>query len=164
MVATIDSRRKNGLSVQLTRFLNGGEDRTDQLQQLFGTARLAPFGMLQATICSKSGNYEIDGTTQIGEPVTATFTGSYTGPTSNPIPLSLSTNGVTVAVPTGPFFGGPTIPVTFAGSDLKISVLPANRTTSWLTAAVQVSTDGSQIVVAASGSGLSNGVYNAKYP
>jgi subtilase family serine protease len=76
-------RERNGLNVQLTRFLVNGEDWTGQIQQLFGATTLTAFATLQAPICWPDANppqtatYEVDGTDQIGSPVTATLTTSF---------------------------------------------------------------------------------------
>ncbi len=50
-------QEENGLAVQLTRFMVGGADMTGQISQLFGTTRMAPFRMLQATICLSVGRF-----------------------------------------------------------------------------------------------------------
>ena len=147
---------QNGLAVQLTRFLVDGVDMTDQIQTLFGTTRLAPFGTLQATICGVGTNYEIDGTTQIGEPVQATLASSSTGPPSNPGTLSASQNAVVLAAPSGASTAA-TIPVNLTGGNLSVSVFPSNQTTSWLTTTAAAQ----QVSLQASSAGLANGVYNA---
>jgi uncharacterized protein (TIGR03437 family) len=147
---------QNGLAVQLTRFLVDGEDMTNQIQTLFGTTRLAPFGALQATICGRASKYEIDGTTQIGEPVEATLANSSTGPPSNPGTLSVSQNAVVLAAPSGASTAA-TIPVNLTGGNLSVSVFPSNQTTSWLTTTAAAQ----QVSLQASSAGLANGVYNA---
>jgi uncharacterized protein (TIGR03437 family) len=147
---------QNGLEVQLTRFLVEGADVTDQIQTLFGTTRLAPFGALQATVCGMGGNFEIDGTTQIGEPVQATLASSSTGPPSNPGTLSVSQNAVVLAASAGASTAA-TIPVDLTGGNLSVSVFPSNQTTSWLTTTAAAQ----QVSLQASSAGLANGVYNA---
>jgi len=147
---------QNGLEVQLTRLLVDGADMTDQIQRLFGTTRLAPFGALQATTCSTGGNFEIDGTTQIGEPVQATLASSSTGPPSNPGTFSVSKTAVVLAASSGASVAA-TIPVSLTGSNLSVSIFPANQTTSWLAA----TTTSQQVSLQASSAGLANGVYNA---
>ena len=147
---------QNGLEVQLTRFLVDGRDMTDQVQTLFGTTRLAPFGALQATICSVGTNYEIDGTTQIGEPVQATLASSSSGPPSNPGTLSVSSNAVVLAASSGASAAA-TIPVSLTGGNLSVSMFPSNQTTSWLTSTVAAQ----QVSLQASSAGLAHGVYEA---
>ncbi|HLG99005.1 MAG TPA: protease pro-enzyme activation domain-containing protein [Bryobacteraceae bacterium] len=77
---------QNGLAVQLTRLLANGADWSAQIQQLFGTNRLAPLGMIQAKVCwaqaPSSVTYELDGIDQNGSPVEAFVTTSFAGPSS----------------------------------------------------------------------------------
>jgi uncharacterized protein (TIGR03437 family) len=154
-------QEQNGLAVQLTRFLVDGQDMTSQISQQFGTTHLAPFGMLQTTFCGTAINYEVDGITQIGEPVTATLTTTTPSPPSNPIPLSNTPTAIKLAVPSAPGSAADIIPVSFAGTDLTVSVLPSNPATSWLTAMLQSALTGPQLLVTASSGNLPNGVYNA---
>jgi uncharacterized protein (TIGR03437 family) len=149
-------QEQNGLAVQLIRFLVGGQDMTHQIQTLFGTTRLAPFGALQATICSAAANFEIDGTTQIGEPVQAMLASSFAGPAPNSGILSVSQSAVTLAAPSGSSAAA-VVPVNLTGDNLSVSVFPSNQTTSWLTANLT----SEQISLQASSVGLANGVYNA---
>jgi uncharacterized protein (TIGR03437 family) len=130
---------------------------TDQIQTLFGTTRLAPFGALQATTCGTGSNFEVDGTTQIGEPVEATLTSSYQGPSSGSGTLSLS-GAVTLAVAGGAGSSATAaITANLIGSNPAVSVFPSNQSTSWLTATAA----GQQVSLVASSAGLANGVYNA---
>jgi len=146
---------QNGLEVQLTRFLVDGQDMTNQIQTLFGTTRMAPFGALQATICGAGSNFEVDGTTQIGEPVEATL--SYQGPSSGSGTPAVS-GTVTLSVPGGSGSSAQaTITANLTGSNPTVSVFPSNQTTSWLTAAIAAQ----QVSLVASSAGLANGVYNA---
>ena len=147
---------QNGLAVQLTHLVVGGTDQTNQIDQLFGTTRLAPFGALQATVCGMGGSVEIDGTTQIGEPVTATLASPSTGPPANPGTLSVSQNSIVLAASPGASTTA-TILVNLTGGTYSLWVFPSNQTTSWLTATPA----SRQISVLASSAGLSNGVYNA---
>jgi uncharacterized protein (TIGR03437 family) len=159
--------------VQLTRFKAGGADWTGRIQQLFGTDRLAPLGMLQAHICwpgtspPSQTTFELDGTDQIGGPVSATVTTTFTGPAASPAALSAASNVVTLGVPDAPAFAGASLSVGLAGTvSWSVTVLPANRSTAWLTAVANTSITpiGStlrQVTLTASNAGLSPGVYNA---
>jgi uncharacterized protein (TIGR03437 family) len=156
-----------GFEVQLTRFLAGGVDRTSQIQQLFGTTHLAPLGMLQASICwpgpaaPPATTFEVDGTDQTGFPVTATVQATYAGPASSPSALSIAQNAVTVSAPAASASASATLNVNFAGSGAwNASVVPANRSTTWLTAKT-VTGASPQVMLQASAAGLAPGVYNA---
>jgi len=67
----------DGLSVQLTRLLVAGTDRSAEIAQLFGSSMLAPMGTLEAQICWPAAPpnvvYEVAGIDQTGSPVKASF-------------------------------------------------------------------------------------------
>jgi len=154
-----------GFAVQLTGFKAGGADWTGRIQQLFGTNRLAPLGMLQAHICwpgpspPPATTFELDGTDETGEPVNATVTAAFTGPPASPTALSASPSAVTLS----PASATASVTVNLASTgSWNVSVLPANRSTAWLTAVVPASrVTTPQVTLMASSAGLSPGVYNA---
>jgi uncharacterized protein (TIGR03437 family) len=149
-----------GFAVTLTRLKAGSADWTNQIQRLFGTNRLAPLGMLQAQICwpgptvPPTTAFEVDGVDQGGSPVTAIFSTSFSGPTQNPGTLSAASDAVTLSQATPS--ANLNVSLTGGGS-ATVSVLPANRSTTWLT----VNGTPPQITVKASLTGLMPGVYNA---
>lgn len=157
-----------GFAVTLTRFKAGSTDWTDRIQPLFGTNRLAPLGMLQAHICwpgtspPPATTFELDGTDQTGLPVSATVTTSYTGPAATPAVLSALPNAMTLAVANAPAVASGALDVNLAGSGTwNIAVLPANRSTAWLTATAVTTKSLHQVALTASAAGLAPGVYNA---
>jgi uncharacterized protein (TIGR03437 family) len=165
-----------GFEIQLTRFLAGGVDLSSQIQQLFGTTHLAPLGMLQANICRPgpaappATTFEMDGTDQTGFPVTATVQATYAGRATSPAALSVAENSVTLSVPgasmvsSGVASGAVSrsLNVNLAGSGAwTVSVIPANRSTAWLTANAVTAAGSNQVTMSASSGGLTAGVYNA---
>ena len=157
-----------GFEIQLTRFLAGGVDWSSQIQQLFGTTHLAPLGMLQASICwpgpaaPPATTFEVDGTDQTGFPVTATVQATYAGPATSPAALSVAQNSVTLSAPGASGAAFATLNVNFVGSGAwTVSVIPANRSTAWLTANAATGTGSNQVMMLASSGGLTPGVYNA---
>src|ERR1019366_4656299 len=68
-----------GFLMQITSLRQGATDLSAGLQQLFGTAHLAPYGTLQGDICLSSTTalgaktYTISGISEIGTGVTATL-------------------------------------------------------------------------------------------
>jgi uncharacterized protein (TIGR03437 family) len=157
-----------GFAVEVTRLLAGTADWTSRIQQLFGTSHLAPFGMLQATVCWPGPNpppattFEVDGTDQTGAPVTATIQVTYAGPASSPATLSVAQSAVTLSVPAAPASAGMNIGVNLGGSGpWTFTVLPANQSTAWLTAGASTSNSSNQVTLQASAAGLADGVYNA---
>jgi uncharacterized protein (TIGR03437 family) len=152
----------SGLAVQLTRLIAGGRDQTGQIQQLFGTSRLPAFGSLQATVClpaatSSNITYEIDGVDSTGSPITATLTSTLTPPPTNPLPLAVSMNSITLTAPANTA----SINLSADGAAWTVSVFPNNRTTSWLSLNPTSGNGSQQINLSASTSGLGFGVYNA---
>ena len=161
-------QEQRGFAVQLTRFLAGGADWTPRIQQLFGTTHMAPLGMLQAGVCwpgpspPPATTFEVDGTDQTGVPVTATFQAAYAGPATTPAALSVAQRTVTLSVPAAPAFANTALDVSFTGSGpWTVSVLPANKSTAWLTPVAVTSTTSDQVRMLASAAGLSPGAYNA---
>jgi uncharacterized protein (TIGR03437 family) len=158
-----------GFAVQLIRFKAGGADWTGRIQQLFGTDRLAPLGMLQARICwpgptaPAATTFEIDGTDQTGVPVSAAVATTFSGPPPTPAVLSVSQDVVILAAPSAPATASASVTVNPAGSGLlNVTVLPANRSTTWLTTTRPGERVTSfQVTLTASSAGLSPGVYNA---
>jgi len=161
-----------GFAVELTRFTVGGEDWTGRIQQLFGTNRVAPLGMLQAQICWSNASppaatttFELDGADQTGMPVSATAAATFAGPPANPAALSVSPNSITLTMTSGPGFAIEDLNVSLTGGGSPIlTVLPANQSTAWLTAVASLVPLGAatqQVMLMASTAGLSPGVYNA---
>ena len=95
---------QDGFAVQLFNFTAGPNDFSDQIEQLFGTTRLAPFGSLQATICSAgaspppSTEYEVDGVDDNGGLVRARLTSTFAGPAASAGVITTSLPQVTMAV------------------------------------------------------------------
>jgi uncharacterized protein (TIGR03437 family) len=160
---------QDGFNVQLFNFTAGPNDWSDQIQQLFGTTRLAPFGSLQATLCSAgatpppSTEYEIDGVDDDGNLVTARLTSTFAGPAASAGAIATTLPQVTMAVANAPLSATATLGVSVAGSSpaWSISVLPANRTTTWLKVSPLAGAAAGQVTLQASGAGLANGVYRA---
>jgi uncharacterized protein (TIGR03437 family) len=155
-----------GFAIELSRLFAGTSDWTSRIQQLFGTTHLAPFGMLQASVCWPGTSppppttFEMDGTDQTGVPVTATFHATYTGPASSPATLSVAEKTVMLNVSAATASAGATLGVNLTGGGAwTVSILPGNPSTAWLTASTAGSSG--QVTLQASGTGLSPGVYNA---
>ncbi|MES1257076.1 MAG: Ig-like domain repeat protein, partial [Acidobacteriota bacterium] len=150
-----------GFHVSLSSFSAGGVSMTSRLSQLFGTTRLAPYGMLTATICftgitpPQQRGYSLTGTTEAGSVVSAAATGSFAGPA--PVPAAFSVSRPEILI-TG---NGATLDLTFAGGapEWTASVLPASR--KWLTVSTPAGVGSATLNLSASAAGLSKGVYNA---
>jgi uncharacterized protein (TIGR03437 family) len=155
-----------GFLVQLIGLTAGSTDLTSRIQPLFGTTRLAPYGMLHANLCWDGATppgpiqFQLTGMSELGTPVTASVSTTLALPMAAPLSFSVSPEAVQI-----PFdvFGHPSavsVHLTFNGStpDWTAKVLAANRTTNWL----QVTrSDSGEASLLASAMGLANGVYRA---
>jgi uncharacterized protein (TIGR03437 family) len=158
-----------GFGVELTRFLAGSNDLSSRIQQYFGTAQLAPFGSLQASVCwsgstqPQSVTYEIDGTAGNGSPVTATLSASLVAPAATAAVPSVSPAAVSMSA-AGPSQNA-TAPValSFTGGapQWTAAVLVSGRTASWLQVSPLTGSGAAQLKLQASSTGLVNGVYSA---
>jgi uncharacterized protein (TIGR03437 family) len=152
-----------------------GVDMTPQIQTIFGTTRLAPYGMLQGSICYGGGTspsselVELIGisdsggfTTEVVGTAISTLLPAPAAPVafsspSNPTILNLAVgNSAGAVAPT-------TIPVNFSGGSAQwtASVAPANLATAWLSISPQSGKGPGSITVTASPAGLSPGAYTA---
>jgi uncharacterized protein (TIGR03437 family) len=163
----LNLQEKNGVGVQLTRFLANGDDYTSSIADFFGSVRLAPLGTLQAGICwtgitpPKTVSFEIDGTDTAGNKISATTSVPFQGPVANGGALTISKASlVLTANPQGTADAALTALVP-ANQQWTASVFPANQTTSWLVMSPLGSTGPTAVTVTASAAGLANGVYTA---
>ena len=157
-------QEQGGYLVELTKFVSGVDDLSDSIPQLFGTTRLAPFGMLQATICrndfgsSRSRTYQLTGVSELGSTVTATVSATFAPAAGATAKFSVSPEAITV-----PESGTSTVALNFASGSPQwtVSISPANRTTKWLTVSALSGSGSAQLEVRTSAAGLSHGVYSA---
>lgn len=160
-----------GYLMQLTKFTVGAVDFTGQIQQVFGTTRLAPFGTLHGTMCWASSNtvapssktFTITGTAPTGLTATATVVVSYQPAPATTAAFSVSPSQVEMTVPDNAHNAGRTVALTFSGGSpsWQAAVLPANSTTSWLKVTPLSGNGSGQLTIAATTSGLSIGAYQA---
>src|ERR1019366_3431340 len=84
-VERLNIQELGGYNMQLFRFLAGSNDLTSRISQYFGTTDIAPFGALQAALCSSGSappapvTYELDAMTDGGSTFRTTFTAAYRG-------------------------------------------------------------------------------------
>ena len=157
---------RGGFAVELVGLFSGAADFSDQLQQLFGTTQLAPFGMLHATMC-RSGTvgtetFSLLGFSEIGTLVTPTLRVTFDGPPAASTPAAVTPVAVHLSVPDESQPASATVDLSFTGGTpaWTASVLPGNRTTSWLTVTPLNGTGPGQLQLQAA-AGLSRGVYRA---
>ncbi len=152
-----------GFEITLTGFTVGGANQSSQLQQLFGTQRLAPFGMLRGVYCYPSTTtptnkaYIVTGASELGSTMTTSL--------NTPLVAAPAASAAFTASPASINLpgGSSTVNLSFDGGSPKwaASVSPANRTSNWLTVSPASGSGNGQLTVQASSDGLSDGVYNA---
>ena len=160
----LNLQEQGGFETQLSRFLTGVTNLgTSMIQQVFGATRLAPFGSLQGTLCSTSPAssqvIEIDGADDQGFSVTATLNATYSTSAVSGGAISAAPSPVTMSAASSQSATASVALSLDSGAQWSVSVLPANRTASWLTVSPASGTGPAQITLNASAAGLSNGVY-----
>jgi uncharacterized protein (TIGR03437 family) len=155
-----------GYETTLSSVVSGSKSLTSTLSQYFGTARLAPWGMMSGKFCYATGTptqstYSFTGISETGSTVTASATATFAAAPASAAAFQVSTPTVSIALPAGALNGS-------AGLDLKFgsgspawsaTVLPASQ--KWLSVSALLGTGNTTIQVLASAAGLSKGVYNA---
>ena len=161
---------KNGFTMQLTKLVAGSNDISNQIQQIFGTTHLAPFGGLTGRLCwtgvngSQTSTLEIDAITETGGVARVTQSQTLRGPAASSIPLKLSPALLTLSVADSSQTATASLSIDFSGSTTQswtVLLFPANRATNWLKVSALSGDGPSQLSLTASGAGLANGVYHA---
>ena len=161
---------QGGFLMQLTNLMLDSIDVTSQIQQLFGTTRIAPYAMLQGNLCFAGPNaptiksYRVTASSpEFGNSVVAALPVTFGPAAATPAAFSVSTQAIQLTLP-GPFkTASATLGLNFIGGSPQwtISLSPANRTTSWLTVSPPTGSGNAQLKIQAAGAGLSPGVYTA---
>jgi uncharacterized protein (TIGR03437 family) len=165
---TIEERA--GLLTRLTKLTVGSVDFTGQIQTIFGTTRLAPYGSLRGSMCWSGTNtvpgsnktFTITGAAATGTG-TASATANYQGTPGTTAAFSASPDEVDLTVPDNAHNASATVDLAFTGASpsWQLAVLPANSTTSWLKVSPLSGTGSGPLTVQADTSGLSIGAYQA---
>ena len=150
-----------GVPHRLTRLVAGGADISNQIQQIFGTTQVAPFGGLYGKFCwtgitpPQTNTLQLDG---------VTLSASFRGPAASPIPNTVSPARVTLSVADSSQTATASVAIDFAGNLTQawtINKFPLNVTNNWLTISPTSGTGPAQLNLQASAAGLANGVYTA---
>jgi uncharacterized protein (TIGR03437 family) len=164
----LEVQEMNGFGVTLNRFLAAGFDLSSQIGTRFGSIQLNPFGSLQTSLCwtgmapPQTLGYELDGVDGNGNTIKATATVTFQGAPAAVSALSLSKSSEALQRASASGSASDTIAVTVpAGVAWSVSVFPANPATSWLTVVPAAGSGPANLVVTASGAGLSNSVFQA---
>lgn len=166
--AHLTVQETSGFPVVLTSFTAGSANQNSAISQTFGTNRLAPFGTLQATICTAGSavpaakTYTLGGTSNAGS-VSATATFQFADAAPNAASLTATPASLLIQGPADPLAALPTLALDFKGGQPQwtIAVLPVNGGVSWLTVNQMSGVGSGQVTFSASPAGLSAGVYQA---
>jgi uncharacterized protein (TIGR03437 family) len=159
-----------GFMVLLSRLTLDKLNATSQIQPLFGTTRLAPFGTLRTTLCWDSTTvapatktYTITGSAEDGTTVTASATVNFEPAPAAPAALGIGPQSLHLTAADNKHDATAAIDVNFTGGtpQWKASVSPANSATKWLQISPLSGTAKGQIAIRAATAGLSNGIYQA---
>ena len=164
----LNLEERNGFKVQLLNFTAGPNDWSEQIQQLFGTTRLAPFGSLQATVCLPGPaagpiEFDIGGFDDSGNPVSATLTSTLAAAPAIAGGITASPSQVVMSAADAALSASAAVAVNLTGGarQWSVSLFPGNRTTSWLKVSPLSGTASGTVALQAAGAGLANGVYRA---
>jgi len=168
----IGVQETGGFLTLLSSMLVNGADVTPQIQSIFGTTRLAPYGFLQGTLCFTAAGPSVTQLTGISDSgglaasVSSTVSATLTAQASTPVALSSPQSGMVVnlSADSAGAVAPATIPLNFSGSGSPawtVTIGPANQATRWLTVSPMSGTGAGTITVVGSAAGLSPGAYSA---
>jgi len=158
----------SGFFVLLSKLTAGTQDLSNQIQSIFGTTNLAPYGTLQGTVCSAGSailapsfkTFQVTGVSEIGTQVTATALSGYGAALTNPAAALVSPRVVEMLAGSASQLGTGTVNINFTGGQGQWSASIAGRA-PWLSFSPLSANGNTPLNLRASAAGLSNGVYDA---
>src|ERR1019366_3844341 len=131
-------RETGGFLMELTTLKRGATELSSSIQQLFGTAHLAPWGTLRGDVCLSSTTalgpktYTISGYSEIGTIVTATLSVTLATASAAPVSMTVAPSTVALAVADASRSAAGDVALTFGGASPQwtASVVPG---ANWLT-------------------------------
>ncbi|MEP7354756.1 MAG: Ig-like domain repeat protein, partial [Acidobacteriota bacterium] len=162
-------QEQSGYTVFLFDFFVGNDDRSDQIQQIFGTTRLAPLGVLSGTVCWNSAtlpaadSYFVDGLADSGSFISSTLSATFSAAAASTAHALVSPAAIVAQISDASQSASAVLTLNFdAGTPTwTAGVFPTTRTTSWLQLSSKSGAGFAQLTIKANAAGLSNGVYNA---
>ncbi len=163
-------QEQGGFLMMLTKLALDSTDVTSQIQQLFGTTRIAPFGILQGNLCFPGPNaptiknYQVTGSSpEFGPPVVANLPVTFGPAAATPAIFSVSTQAIQLTLAGASKTSSATLGLNFNAESPQwtVSISPANRTSTWLTVSPSTGAGAAQLNIQAAGAALSPGVYTA---
>jgi uncharacterized protein (TIGR03437 family) len=161
-----------GFAMAITRLVVGLDDFSGQIQQIFGTTRLAPVGTLRGTLCiSGSGVAAPVGRTiqltaasvETGGTTTASVSATLAAPSAAPATFTAAQSAVTMSVANNTQNATATVALSFSGGTPQwtATVLPKRSTTNWLSVTPVNGTGSGKLTLQATATGLSTGAFPA---
>ena len=154
----------NGGRTSLFSLMQGALDLSPQIPTIFGTGRLTAFGSLGGTLCW-SGYSPGDSdfvSVLLSNGLTASLQVSFAGPPASPVQITATPTSVNLASgPNQTASGTLTVALSDKTQGWSATVLPANRTTAWLSLSQRSGTGTAQVTLKASGAGFEPGAYRA---
>ena len=143
----------------------GGLDLSSQISAVFGTSRLTAFGSLSGTLCW-SGYSPGDSdyvSVVLSNGLSTSLQVSFAGPPSSPAQISATPTSLSMSASgtNQTATGALNVALSDKTQTWTATVLPANRTTAWLTLSQRSGTGTGQINLKASGGGFGPGAYRA---
>ena len=159
-----------GFPMQLTKLTAGTSDLSTQIQQIFGTTRLAAWGALRGTVCWASGTALASKALAVtalsletGLSVSSSVAATLVAAPASPAAFTISPASVTMQVPDAQHSASASLALGFGSVSPQWSaaVTPSSKTTNWLSLSQASGAGAAQLHLTASGTDLSPGVYSA---
>ena len=164
-----------GFMTPLVSMTVGSNNLTSQIQNVFGTTRLAPYGLLQGNLCFTGVTppsvqiTQLTGISQsggFGAVIAGAAISTLQPPPATPVAFSSPAPGTSLNLTVADSSGAVppvAIPLNLSGSSSTwaASISPANQAASWLKISPKSGTGPGSITVTASPAGLSLGAYTA---
>jgi uncharacterized protein (TIGR03437 family) len=157
-----------GYNMQLTKFVAGSNDFSSQISQYFGTTQIAPFGVLEATLCSTGSAaptaFQLGSVNDGGGTWNATSTVAFSSVSIGPGTLAASPASIALSTASASGSASAALSLTLAGgaSNWTAAIFPGNLSTSWLTISATSGTASGSITLTANAAGQAPGVYRAR--
>jgi uncharacterized protein (TIGR03437 family) len=159
-----------GFLMQLTSLAVAGTSYTNAIQQTFGTTRLAPYGMVQGTLClpgtvaTGTKTVQLVSTSvDLGTTVPSTLAVTLTAAPASQTAMTAAPAAVTMSVAGASQNAASTVAIGLAAGSpaWTATVSPANLTSTWLAVSPLSGAGPATLQIQATGAGLSKGAYRA---
>jgi len=163
-------QENGGFPMLLTSLSLSGASFARQIQQTFGTTRLAPYGALQGTLClpgtTATGNKTlqlVSTSVELGITVTSTLAVTIVAGSAGQTPITAAPPAVTMPVASASQNASATVTIGFTGASpaWTATVSPANAASAWLAVSPLSGSGPASLQIQATGAGLSKGAYRA---